>query len=94
MFLINSRLSLFTEARQGSIWQADFTLRAPLIPKIRGQVVEFLNEGYLVHLGTFTPAHLCRFAVRTLYLHNYEAFLVSVGSIESSLTNLGISSVP
>ena len=64
MFLINSRLSLFTEARQGSIWQADFTLRAPLIPKLRGQVVEFLNEGYLVHLGTFTPAHLCRFAVR------------------------------
>ena len=83
MFLINSRLSLFTEARQGSIWQADFTLRAPLIPKLRGQVVEFLNEGYLVHLGTFTPAHLCRFAVRAPYALDIDAFLAGMDSTES-----------
>ena len=37
-----------------------------LIPKLRSQLVEFLNEGSLVHLGILTPAYLCRFAVRTL----------------------------
>ena len=38
--------------------------RAPLLPKLRGQFAEFLNEGSPVHLGVLTPAHLCRFAVR------------------------------
>jgi len=38
--------------------------RAPLLPKVRGHVAEFLNRGSLVHLEAFTPAHLCRSAVR------------------------------
>ena len=38
---------------------------APLLPKLRGQFAEFLNEGSLVHLGVLTPTHLCRFAVRS-----------------------------
>jgi hypothetical protein len=38
--------------------------RGPLLPKLRGQFAEFLNEGSPVHLGVLTPAHLCRFSVR------------------------------
>src|SRR5450759_1513563 len=38
--------------------------RAPLLPKVRGHVAEFLNRGSLVHLGGSPPAYLCRFAVR------------------------------
>ena len=40
--------------------------RGPLLPKLRGQIAEFLNEDSPVHLGALAPAHLCRFAVRTL----------------------------
>ncbi len=60
----------------------DFTPRVPFLPKLQGQVVEFLNEGSLVHLGTFTPAYLCRFAVRTPQSHSNEAFLGGIGSTE------------
>jgi hypothetical protein len=37
---------------------------APLLPKLRGQFAEFLNEGSLVHLKGLPPAHRCRCAVR------------------------------
>src|SRR5258708_7207720 len=40
------------------------TTRAPLLPKVRGHVAEFLNRGSLVHLGGVPPAYQCRFAVR------------------------------
>ena len=46
-----------------------------LLPKVRGQFAEFLNEGSLVRLGAFTPTHLCRFAVRSP-LRSTAAFLV------------------
>jgi hypothetical protein len=35
---------------------------------------EFLNEGSLVHLGTFMPTHLCWFAVRILYAITLRGF--------------------
>jgi hypothetical protein len=38
---------------------------APLLPKLRGEIAEFLDEGSLAHLGALTPSHQCRFAVRT-----------------------------
>ncbi len=38
--------------------------RAPLLPKVRGQVAEFLDRGALVHLGGSPPAYRCRCAVR------------------------------
>lgn len=44
--------------------------RAPLLPQLRGQFAEFLTEGSPERLGAFTPAHLCRFAVRSLRLHS------------------------
>ncbi len=43
---------------------------APLLPQLRGQFAEFLTEGSPERLGAFTPAHLCRFAVRSLRLHS------------------------
>ena len=55
---------------------------APLLPKLRGQIAEFLNEGSLDHLGTLIPAYQCRFAVRAL-TSSSEAFLDSLGSAES-----------
>ncbi len=45
MFLLNSRLGLFTAAPSGST-RYSFTLHgAPLLPKLRGNFAEFLNEG-------------------------------------------------
>ena len=57
------------------------TLRAaPLLPKLRGQLAEFLGEGSPARLGALTPAHLCRFAVRALPLQRLEAFLGPLAS--------------
>ena len=44
--------------------QAQSRLGASLLPKLRDQFAEFLNEGYPVRLGAITPAHLSRYAVR------------------------------
>ncbi len=38
--------------------------KAPLLPKVRGQFAEFLDRGWLVHLGRVLPAYRCRCAVR------------------------------
>src|SRR5688572_1879122 len=38
--------------------------RAPLLPKLRGEIAEFLDEGSLAHLGALAPTHQCRFSVR------------------------------
>jgi hypothetical protein len=51
VFLVNSRLDLFTAAPSGSTREELHPTRAPLIPKLRGDFAEFLNEGYLDHLS-------------------------------------------
>ena len=51
MFLVNSRLGLFTAAPSGSAREALHPTGAPLLPKLRGNFAEFLNEGYLDHLS-------------------------------------------
>ncbi len=51
MFLVNSRLDLFTAAPSASRRKALQPTGAPLIPKLRGNFAEFLNEGYLDHLS-------------------------------------------
>ena len=48
---------------------------APLLPKLRGELAEFLNEGSLVRLGALTPAHQCRSAVRALVASHAWLFL-------------------
>jgi hypothetical protein len=55
MFLVNSRLGHFTAALRRSQSYDKPPQRAPLLPKLRGQVAEFLNEGYLARLGIFYP---------------------------------------
>ena len=57
------------------------TSKAPLLPKLRGQFAEFLNDGCLERLGTFIPVYQCRFAVRTSQILTNGAFL---GGIESA----------
>ena len=54
---------------------------APLIPQLRGHFAEFLMEGYPERLGAFTPAHLCRFAVRSLQFHRLEVLSRQCGVI-------------
>jgi hypothetical protein len=51
VFLVNSRLDLFTAAPSASRRKALQPTGAPLIPKLRGNFAEFLNEGYLDHLS-------------------------------------------
>ena len=51
MFLVNSRFSQFTAAPSGSTREELHPTGAPLIPKLRGNFAEFLNEGYLDHLS-------------------------------------------
>ena len=65
--------------------------RAPLLPKLRGNFAEFLNEGSLVHLVRIRTAYRCRFAVRAPIIHNSEAFLDSVGSTKSTPANRSLS---
>src|SRR5437870_13840466 len=55
------------------------TTRAPLIPKLRGQVAEFLNEGSHLRLRIFSSPTCV--GLRYGYLqHSLEAFLGSVAS--------------
>jgi hypothetical protein len=49
--LVNSRLDLFTAAPSGSPCKRVHPTGAPLIPKLRGNFAEFLNEGCLDHLS-------------------------------------------
>ncbi|GGI12236.1 hypothetical protein GCM10007368_40150 [Isoptericola cucumis] len=51
MFLVNSRFSLVSAALPASPEQVRFTVRAPLLPKLRGHFAEFLNHDSLDRLG-------------------------------------------
>ena len=51
MFLVNSRLNLFTAALSGSTREGLHPTGALLLPKLRSYFAEFLNEGYLDHLS-------------------------------------------
>src|SRR5262249_4876233 len=50
VFLVNSRLSLFAATLSRSKSEFLHATRVPLIPKLRGQFAEFLNERSLVRL--------------------------------------------
>ena len=62
--MVNSRLGLLTATPARIQPPGLAPARVPLLPKLRGQLAEFLNEGSLAHLGVLTPTHLRRFAVR------------------------------
>jgi hypothetical protein len=50
VFLVNSRYSHFSAALLSSISKLLHLTRAPLLPKLRGQLAEFLNEDSLKRL--------------------------------------------
>ena len=51
MFLVNSRLGQFTAAPSRSTSKSLHGNRASLLPKLRDDFAEFLNDGYLDHLS-------------------------------------------
>ena len=53
MFLVNSRLGLFTATLSCSTSESLHTTRVPLLPKLRGDFAEFLSESCLAHLSIF-----------------------------------------
>ena len=55
MFLVNSCLGLFSAALSGSKCLTLRLLRAILLPKLRMQFAEFLNEGFPAHLRILSP---------------------------------------
>ena len=67
---------------------SSYTKKVPLLPKLRGQFAEFLNDGSLEGLGTFIPVDLCWFAVRSTKNLINEAFLGSIDSTEFYEANL------
>ena len=98
MFLVNSRLGLFiaTPSRFGG--KPLHANGAPLLPKIRGQFAEFLNEGSHLRLRIFSSPTCV--GLRYGYLaHSLEAFLGSVASatlcaLRRSLRSLRINDSP
>ena len=68
MFLVNSRLDLFTAAPSGSAGKRLHPTGAPLIPKLRGNFAEFLNEGYLDHLSILYLPTCVGFGTGTRFL--------------------------
>ena len=53
MFLVNSRMGLFTATLSSSTGEPLHSTRVPLLPKLRGDFAEFLSESYLAHLSIF-----------------------------------------
>ena len=53
MFLLNSHRALFTAILNSSSC-APSPSRIPLIPKLRGEIAEFLNEGSFERLSLFS----------------------------------------
>ena len=68
MFLVNSRLDQFTAAPSGSAGKRLHPTGAPLLPKLRGNFAEFLNEGYLDHLSILYLPTCVGFGTGTRFL--------------------------
>ena len=82
VFLLNSRLSHFSAAPSRLRSKSFDVNGAPLIPKLRGQFAEFLNQGSLDRLGILYLLTCVGLGYGHL-IHSLEAFLGSMGSIAS-----------
>ena len=77
MFLVNSRLGLLTATPSRSTGAPCHANGAPLLPKLRGEFAEFLNEGSHSRLRIFSSPTCV--GLRYGYPENsLEAFLGSV----------------
>ena len=82
MFLVNSRLGLVSAAPSGSRREVSHPTGAPLLPKLRGQFAEFLNQGSLDRLGILYLPTCVGLGYGHLD-HSLEDFLGSMGSVAS-----------
>jgi hypothetical protein len=82
VFLVNSRLGLVSAASSSSVREGPHPTEAPLLPKLRGQFAEFLNQGYLDRLGILYLSTCVGLGYGRL-THSLEAFLGSMGSVAS-----------
>ena len=84
MFLINSRLGLFSATPSRYVCKSFHAGGVPLLPKLRGYFAEFLNESSLARLRILTPPT----CVGLRYGHlpaSLGVFLDSLGSATSLL---------
>jgi hypothetical protein len=79
VFLVNSRFSPFTAAPSGSGGKRHHPTGAPLIPKLRGNFAEFLNEGYLDHLSILYLPTCVGFGTGTRFLPRGFSWRYGVG---------------
>ena len=77
VFLVNSRLCLVSAAVPGFNTQT-----APLLPKLRGQLAEFLNDSSPVHLSLLNLSTCVGFGYGHSE-HSLETFPGSLASIPS-----------
>ena len=105
MFLVNSRLGLFTAAPSGFGREVLHPNGAPLLPKLRGHFAEFLNEGSSDRLGILYLPTCVGFGTGTWNLprdfswgHGYRDFrhyaTVSCLSLMASFLLAGLRSYP
>jgi hypothetical protein len=82
VFLVNSRLGLVSAAPSSSGREVPHPTGAPLLPKLRGQFAEFLDQGSLDRLGILYLPTCVGLGYGHLN-HSLEVFLGSMGSVAS-----------
>ena len=82
MFLVNSRLGLVCATASSSGREVLHPTAVPLLPKLRGQFAEFLNQGSLDRLSILYLPTCVGLGYGHL-IHSLEAFLGSMGSLAS-----------
>ncbi len=75
-------MGLVSAASSSSVREGPHPTEAPLLPKLRGQFAEFLNQGYLDRLGILYLSTCVGLGYGRL-THSLEAFLGSMGSVAS-----------
>ena len=91
MFLVNSRLGQFTAAPSGSLREEDHPTGAPLLPKLRGEFAEFLNESSLKRLRILSSSTCVGLRYGHLDL-SLEVFLGSVALLTYESYDSGLPS--
>ena len=89
MFLVNSRLGQVTAAPSGFGREVLHLTGAPLLPKLRGQFAEFLNQGLLARLGILYLS-TCVGLGYGYRMHSLDAFLGGMGVQWLHLKRFGI----
>ncbi len=84
MFLVNSRLGLVTAASSGSRSKSFHLNEASLLPKLRDDFAEFLNEGYLDRLGILYPPTCVGFGTSTRHLLRGFSWRHGLGDLRST----------